>query len=552
MVQIVDLPDGTEGEFPDNMSAAQIEAVLQRQFPQETAVAVEEPPIEEDDGGILGSLRRIAKQGLGTLETGAAFVTGAGAEVAAGLGGFAKTITTGPQAGQQVIEDVRKGLTFQPRTEAGKAQLEAVGGFLQPVGEALQTAETFLGDAVFEATGSPTLSAAAATIPVVTLEVLGLKGASKLAKRKGIKQAAKREKLIAKELQKAAPTVEELKNVARGVYKEIDELGATIKPDQYNKLVNDIQAGLKDGGFRPRIDDKVAKLLDEFNAGRGGIMSVADIDDLRTVAQGFAKSIEPKTKALGNSIIDNIDDFLDADNVLSFPKGTPANVGQRYKIARKFWGQARKSETLQEMVELAEANRGGFVNGIRTEFLKLVRNKKRNKFFTKEELTLIKEVADGGKGVNIFKNLAKLKINRAGGGSLIPLAGPGGALISGIATGDISTGLAGLLFPLVGEVSEVLAIKLTKGNAKFADDVLRAGKDGRAITKAYLEHVPKGKRSTAELAELLKDPDLDVSKLPKTKFTEEAMAIAEQIRRERGQVVATATVAETQRQAQEQ
>jgi len=62
VVQIIDLPDGTEGEFPDNMSAAQIEAVLQSQFPQDTGIAVEEPPDEEDDGGILGSLDRIANQ----------------------------------------------------------------------------------------------------------------------------------------------------------------------------------------------------------------------------------------------------------------------------------------------------------------------------------------------------------------------------------------------------------------------------------------------------------------------------------------------------------
>jgi len=156
------------------------------------------------------------------------------------------------------------------------------------------------------------------------------------------KQAAKREKEINKGLQKAAPTVEELKNVARGVYKEIDELGATVKPEQYGRLVDDIQAGLKDGGFRPRIDEQVAKLLDEFNANRSGTMSVADVDDLRTVAQGFAKSIDPKTKALGNSIIDSVDSFLDADGILNLPKGVPANVGQRYKVARKFWGAGTK------------------------------------------------------------------------------------------------------------------------------------------------------------------------------------------------------------------
>jgi len=36
MAKIVDLPDGTKGEFPDSMSDAAIEGVLQKQFPPST------------------------------------------------------------------------------------------------------------------------------------------------------------------------------------------------------------------------------------------------------------------------------------------------------------------------------------------------------------------------------------------------------------------------------------------------------------------------------------------------------------------------------------
>jgi hypothetical protein len=37
MVQIVDLPDGTEGEFPDDFTEEQITEVLRQQFPAVTA-----------------------------------------------------------------------------------------------------------------------------------------------------------------------------------------------------------------------------------------------------------------------------------------------------------------------------------------------------------------------------------------------------------------------------------------------------------------------------------------------------------------------------------
>jgi len=543
----------TEAELIEIFGSIEPEAAVA----EEPALEAAEAP-DEEDGGILGSLERIGSEALGGLETAATFVTGAGAEVAAGIGGLAKTITSGPEAGEDVVGQIREGLTFQPRTVEGKRNLEAVGGFLAPVGKGLQKVESFIGDFTADIgakTGSPTIEAFAgafgATLPTAALELLGLKGAGKIAKKKGLRQAAKRTAEQTKALQKAAPTVEQLKKVSRGVYKEIDDLGAKVKPDQYNRLVRDIQVDLKKSGFRPRIDEGVAKLMDEFSDLQDGVVSVADVDDLRTVAQGFAKSIDPKTKALGSRIIDSIDGFLDGDGILDVPEGAGFNVGERYKTARKFWGQARKSETLAEMVELAEANRGGFVNGIRTEFLKLVRNKKRNRFFTKEERLLIKQVADGDKATNLFKNLAKLNITRAGGGSLIPLAGPGGGLAALAITGDVSSGgVIAAVGPLLGQVSDSMAIKLTKGNARFADDVLRAGKDGKRIAGAYFEHVKKGARSTDELAELLVNPDLDVSKLPKTKFTQEALDKASKIREQ--SIIAAEQAAIAQRGQQEQ
>lgn len=60
MPQIIELPDGTEAEFPDSMTTEEIEAVLQKQFSPETATAIAEPFEEED--GILDSLERISNQ----------------------------------------------------------------------------------------------------------------------------------------------------------------------------------------------------------------------------------------------------------------------------------------------------------------------------------------------------------------------------------------------------------------------------------------------------------------------------------------------------------
>ena len=67
-------------------------------------------------------------------------------------------------------------MTYQPRTEDGQQGLQDAAEFMQPVGDAFIGASEYLGDAAYEATGSPALGAAAYSVPTMALEALGLKG----------------------------------------------------------------------------------------------------------------------------------------------------------------------------------------------------------------------------------------------------------------------------------------------------------------------------------------------------------------------------------------
>lgn len=103
--------------------------------------------------------------------------SGIAAEPIAGLAGLGTSIVTGDSAaGAGVVDRVKENLTFQPRTESGKAGLQSIGETLKPVGDALQGAERFLGENTLEATGSPFLATAAHSIPTIALEALGLVG----------------------------------------------------------------------------------------------------------------------------------------------------------------------------------------------------------------------------------------------------------------------------------------------------------------------------------------------------------------------------------------
>jgi hypothetical protein len=121
---------------------------------------------------------------IGGLETAATIATGAIAEPVSGLlGAYEKFKGGDPSA---LIPFMQKEFTYEPRTEAGKQQIQAVGEFMQPIGEAFEGVEKTLGDTVFDAANkiglesiAPELAAIAHTLPTAALEVLGVAGIRK-------------------------------------------------------------------------------------------------------------------------------------------------------------------------------------------------------------------------------------------------------------------------------------------------------------------------------------------------------------------------------------
>lgn len=97
------------------------------------------------------------------------------AEPVSGLVGLA-ALPYGVDAAARAIANTQEALTYQPRTEDGQQGLQDAAEFMQPVGDAFIGASEYLGDAAYDATGSPALGAAAYSVPTMALEALGLKG----------------------------------------------------------------------------------------------------------------------------------------------------------------------------------------------------------------------------------------------------------------------------------------------------------------------------------------------------------------------------------------
>ena len=448
------------------------------------------------------------------------------AEPLAGVAGIAQTINplSREGSGAKAVQATREALTYKPKTDVGIGVLTDIGEAVAPAGDFVGDVEKGLGDKVFGYTGSPTLAAAATTIPTVLMEIAGLavgKGAVTAARK--IKKNLADGKIM-REINAAVPTIEKLKDTSRGLYKEIDEMGVYVGSKSYSDLVSSIASDVKKSGLDADITPKANKALIRLEEMVGNDVTLSELDTLRKVAQNAANSIEPAEAMLGVRMINKIDDFLDNSNAktLEVPQHIDnANVGKRYKVARGMWGRARRSELIQEAFEKARLQASGFENGIRVQFRSILNNKRKRSLFKPDEITAMKEVVHGNKKQNIAKLIGRLGFMEGGSTSVV-----GSAI--GISGGAVIGGPVGaVIVPMIGQLSRNLAKRMTSRGAEFADQVIRAGSNAKDITKAYLKNTPKAQRSSQELSELLTRNDIDLTVLPHDRLTREAVKLAQ-------------------------
>ncbi len=442
------------------------------------------------------------EEALGTI------LSGVAAEPAAGLVGLATLPFADAEKATENIEAVRKALTFIPRSPEGLAKLQQIGEILAPAGEALETLEAGAGEFA-GGEESPLAASLATAAPTAALSALGLGGVRRAL---GISKIAETAKKLTTQsaknlLKSAAPTIDGLKEAARGIYNELDSLGITINPRSINRLSNQLKALAKKEGFNKRIHPKVSAVLDEFENVRNSPQTLTEVDTLRKIARGAASSIEPSEARLGAILIEHIDDTLDNLKNANFANPSKVDIGAKFKDARQLWSRAKKSELLEEAFTKASLQASGFENGIRVQFRSILNNKKKRRGFTPEELSTMRQVVKGGTAENIAKMIGRFGFSEGQASNMLM-----GSL--GVAGGAVLGGPAGAVaVPLIGQLSRTLAQKLTRRGAEGADAIVKAGKDGKKVVDAYIKATKKSERNAQELTELLLRPEISLKAL---------------------------------------
>lgn len=297
-------------------------------------------------------------------------------------------------------------------------------------------------------------------------------------------------------MKKAAPSADELKDTARGIYKSLDEAGISIPAKEFNSLADDVVKTLRKEGSDVDLTPKAVAVANRLRSEKGLDKSLTEIDTLRKVAKNAADSSDKAEARLGAIAIEKIDNFLDD---IGGQVTRDQEAGQAFRSARDLWQRARKTEVLEQAVKVAENQASGFENGIRVQFRQILNRIDRGKLkgYTEAEREAIQKVVQGTKAGNVARFLGKFGVmDGITSRSLTTLGGVG---LAGAATGS---GVAAATVPLFGQLSGALAQRMTLNNAKMASAVVRAGKNANAITNAYTRNTPAGQRSATELAEL--------------------------------------------------
>lgn len=247
---------------------------------------------------------------------------------------------------------------------------------------------------------------------------------------------------------KDAPAAVDLKSVARGMFKEVDESGAAVKTDLFAQRVYQAAQRAEKELIDSELDGPAVRLYNiiadrtrqAYEAGKG--ITLGELHNMRQIAQDIVmKGKGDRTGRFANQIVDMIDDI--AGNLkpeqMQFPAnrigGSASDMGNALLKGISTWGRARRVDLIEEAIFKAQNQASGLENGLRTQFRALLQNKSTRSLFSAAELEAIEKVANGTGLSNLSRLLGTFGFDlgsgrNAVGGALGLLAGgPVGAII---------------------------------------------------------------------------------------------------------------------------
>lgn len=277
----------------------------------------------------------------------------------------------------------------------------------------------------------------------------------------------------------SAPTADALKSQASDLYTLGRQTGTTAGDDVTTAMLRRAQRTLEEEGLLTPSGkvspgfEKVRGAIQYLEEYAGQKMSPEQMQAARKAIKAAADSTDPAEKRIGVILKKQFDQFID-ELVPEFAKG------------REVYQRAKNAELIDQIAELAglratQYTQSGVENALRTEFRGLSRKQIKGKLpgITDELADMIKRVAEGGRFENLLRD-----VGRAAPTSMINIAATSTpAFLAGNAAGGpvVGAGAAGLAM-LLGGLSRKAAGAMKSKNVELAKALAATGESLPAIT----------------------------------------------------------------------
>lgn len=303
---------------------------------------------------------------------------------------------------------------------------------------------------------------------------------------------------------KGSPSIAQLRKASNEAYKKARESGVVIDSDEYQKFVRATLARVTDGGtLEPGLLPKSEKVLRALDRKVGKAVGIEEMDNLRKLAQIPAGEVTNKAEQrAARHIIDNIDTFVESLTPEQLSAGVADDVAKTFASARSLWAKVRKTENIQDILDLAESGSyaGGAESAFKNQLQSILRNKRKRRGYTKDELKLMADITRGTPIGNLVGSISHLGFSTTGGRNILsPAAGLSASAVGGFAVG----GPAGAVAAPLLEVSATTALRrvremnMTK-QVEVLRDLIASGKAAQ-----FREHAPAAYKLLSAVAQKL-------------------------------------------------
>jgi hypothetical protein len=234
----------------------------------------------------------------------------------------------------------------------------------------------------------------------------------------GVKRKPKARK-VKKDDIKSLDSSEGLFSRARTYFDEAEEARVDFKPSAIKNTISDMKKSLRDNNisdlstYGKNAYNQLKRM--ELEVARGKPISFNKIMEFRDLIDDIETINKPKSRRVASILRDDLDTFISdaGESVMhSGSQGTKLNL-DAFKKGQQYYSKAKNTQMLEEALQNAQMTKSGnysqaqLVDAMKKEVKKIIKSKKKFKFFKAPQKEVLRKFAEGGKFEEFLKQASK-------------------------------------------------------------------------------------------------------------------------------------------------